>query len=120
MDVMSDKFYETQDYVIRTNYLGHIIVFLMNDGLYTSLPENVQTLVDDCAHEAIVYTKGLADDSIAADKTAIGESGTKIITLDSSVQTEVKEGSAGVYDQIREAVGDELVDSLLNAIDAAK
>ncbi|MFQ9703016.1 MAG: hypothetical protein ACLR0U_14180 [Enterocloster clostridioformis] len=28
--------------------------------------------------------------------------------------------SAGVYDQIREAVGDELVDSLLNAIDAAK
>ena len=120
MNIVSNKFYETQDYVIETNHLGHIIVFLMNDGLYTSLPENVQALVDDCAHEAIVYTRGLADDSIAADKATIEESGTKIITLDSSVQAEMKEKSAGVYDQIREAVGDELVDSLLNAIDAAK
>lgn len=120
MNIVSNKFYEAQDYVIETNHLGHIIVFLMNDSVYTGLPENVQKLVDECAHEAIVYTRGLADDSIAADKKTIEESGTKIITLDESVQAEMKEKAAGVYDQIREAVGDELVDSLLNAIDAAK
>ena len=44
----------------------------------------------------------------------------QIITLDSSVQAEMKEKSAGVYDQIREAWRDELVDSCWNAIDAAK
>lgn len=120
MNIVSNKFYETQDYVIETNHLGHVIVFLMNDSLYSGLPENVQQLVNDCAHEAILYTRGLADESIEDDKKVIEESGTQIITLDASVQEEMKEKARGVYDQIRATVGDELVDTLLNAIDEAK
>lgn len=120
MNIVSNKFYETQDYVIETNHLGHIIVFLMNDSLYTSLPAEVQELVDTCAGEAIAYTRGLADESIAQDKATIEASGTQIITLDQSVQEEMKEKASGVYDEIRGAVGDELVDALLNAIEAAK
>lgn len=120
MNIVSNKFYETQDYVIETNHLGHVIVFLMNDSLYQGLPENVQKLVDDCAREAILYTRGLADESIAQDKKIIEESGTTIITLDPAVQEEMKEKASGVYDQIRDVVGDELTDTLLNAIEAAK
>ena len=120
MNIVANKFYETQNYVIETNHLGHIIVFLMNNDLYAGLPAQVQALVDDCAHEAIVYTRILADDSIAQDKATIEESGTKIITLDTAVTDQVKEQAASVYDQIRADIGDELVDKLLNAVEANK
>lgn len=120
MNIVANKFYETQDYVIETNHLGHIIVFLMNNGLYNSLPDSVKTLVDECAHEAIVYTRGLADESIAQDKATIEESGTKIITLDPAVTDEMKKMAEPVYDQIREAIGDELVDKLLDSVEANK
>ena len=106
--------------MIETNHLGHIIVFLMNNDLYAGLPAQVQALVDDCAHEAIVYTRSLADDSIAQDKATIEESGTKIITLDTAVTDQMKEQAASVYDQIRADIGDELVDKLLNAVEANK
>lgn len=119
MNIVANKFYETQDYVIETNHLGHVIVFLMNDSLYTSLPAQVQELVDACAQEAIVYTRGLADESIAQDKATIEASGTAIISLDPAVQKEMKEKASGVYDQVRQDVGDQLVDTLLDAIDAA-
>lgn len=119
MNIVANKFYETQDYVIETNHLGHVIVFLMNDSLYTGLPAQVQELVDACAQEAIVYTRGLADESIAQDKAAIEASGTAIISLDPAVQKEMKEKASGVYDQVRQDVGDQLVDALLDAIDAA-
>lgn len=120
MNIVANKFYETQDYVIETNHLGHIIVFLMNNDLYAGLPAEVQALVDDCAHEAVIYTRGLADDSIAQDKATIEESGTKIVTLDSAVTDQMKEMAASVYDQIRGDIGDELVDKLLDAVEAAK
>ena len=120
MNIVANKFYETQNYVIETNHLGHIIVFLMNNDLYAGLPAQVQALVDDCAHEAIVYTRSLADDSIAQDKATIEESGTKIITLDTAVTDQMKEQAASVYDQIRADIGDELVDKLLNAVEANK
>ena len=119
MNIVANKFYETQDYVIETNHLGHVIVFLMNDSLYTGLPAHVQELVDACAQEAIVYTRGLADESIAQDKAAIEASGTAIISLDPAGQKEMKEKASGVYDQVRQDVGDQLVDALLDAIDAA-
>lgn len=119
MNIVANKFYETQDYVIETNHLGHVIVFLMNDSLYTGLPAQVQELVDACAQEAIVYTRGLADESIAQDKAAIEASGTAIISLAPAVQKEMKEKASGVYDQVRQDVGDQLVDALLDAIDAA-
>ena len=120
MNIVANKFYETQDYVIETNHLGHVIVFLMNNNLYSSLPENVQALVDECAKEAVVYTQGLADESIAQDKATIEASGTKIITLDDSVIAEMKEMAAPVYEQIRADIGDELVDKLLDAVETNK
>ena len=120
MNIVANKFYECQDYVIETNHLGHVIVFLMNNNLYSSLPAEVQALVDECAKEAVAYTRGLADESIAADKATIEASGTTIIELDPQVTDKMKEMAAPVYDQIRADIGDELVDKLLDSVEANK
>ena len=111
---------EVQDYVVETNHLGHIITFFMNYDLYQSLPDNVRTLVDECAAEATDYGNSQSDESIAADKQTCIDAGCEIITLDEATLAEMREKAAGVYDMVRADLGDELVDQLLAAVDAAK
>lgn len=117
MNIVANKFYETQDYVIETNHLAHVIVFLMNNTLYESLPDHMKRLVDECAHEAVLYTRGLADESIAADQATIVESGTRIIELAPEEREKMKEMAASVYDKVRGDIGDELVDIMLDSIE---
>lgn len=120
MNIVANKFYETQDYVIETNHLAHVIVFLMNNQLYESLPDDMQELVDQCAYEAVLYTRGLADESIASDKKIIVDSGTEIIELPVEEREKMKDMASDVYDKIRADIGNELVDTMLGSIEANK
>ena len=120
MNIVANKFYEAQKYVIETNHVGHIIVFVMNNHLYQSLPANVKSLVDACSKDAIAYGRSLADESIAADKKVITDNNVEIIKLSPADYEQMKKKAAPVYKQIRAKIGDELVDSFLKEIDAAK
>ena len=119
MNIVANKFYEAQKYVIETNHVGHIIVFVMNNTLYKGLPSNVRALVDDCSKEAVSYGRGLADESIASDKKIITDNKVEIIKLSSADLEKMKKMAEPVYKQIRAKVGDELVDAFLKQVDAA-
>ena len=80
----------------------------------------VRTLVDECAAEATDYGNSQSDESIAADKQTCIDAGCEIITLDEATLAEMREKAAGVYDMVRADLGDELVDQLLAAVEAAK
>lgn len=116
MNIVGNNFQEVQDYVVETNHLGHIITFFMNNDLYQSLPENTKQLVDECAAEAVEYAAGIADEEIATDKQICIDAGCEIITLTSEDMATLKEKAQVVYDMVRENLGDEKVDALLNAI----
>ena len=120
MNIVGNNMQEVQDYVVETNHLGHIITFFMNYDLYQSLPDNVRTLVDECAAEATDYGNSQSDESIAADKQTCIDAGCEIITLDEATLAEMREKAAGVYDMVRADLGDELVDQLLAAVEVAK
>lgn len=120
MNITANKFYEVQPYIVETNHLGHIMVFTMNKGLYDSLPDNVKQLVDECAANALSETRAAADAAISDYKKTIEDAGSTIITLDETVLTEMQEKAQPVYDKVRENLGDDLVDTFLSAVDAAK
>lgn len=115
MNICANKFYEVQPYIVETNHLAHMMVFTMNKALYDSLPENVQSLIDTCAADALKVTRDAADDAIAEYKKTIEDAGSQIITLDDSVLSEMQEKAAPVYDKVRADLGDELVDTFLSA-----
>lgn len=120
MNIVGNNMQEVQKYVIETNHIGHIITFFMNNDLYQSLPENVKTLVDECAAEAVAYANAQADESIASYKKTCEDAGCEIITLDDAVMAELKEKATVVYDMVKENLGEELVNELNAAIEAAK
>jgi tripartite ATP-independent transporter DctP family solute receptor len=120
MNIVANKLYEAQKYVIETNHLGHIIIFIMSNKLYEGLPEKVRRMVDESAKDAIDYGRSLADDSIAADKKVITDKGLEIISLSPADLDVMKEKAAPVYENIRKKIGNELVDSFLAEIEKVK
>ena len=116
MNIVGNNFQEVQDYIVETNHLGHIITFFMNNDLYQSLPDNTKALVDECAAEAVEYAAGIADEEIETDKQICVDAGCEIITFSPEDMVTLKEKAQVVYDMVRENLGDEMVDDLLNAI----
>lgn len=120
MNICANKFYEVQPYIVETNHLGHIMVFTMNKALYDGLPDNVKSLIDTCAADALKQTRAAADEAIAGYKKTIEDAGSKIITLDDATLKEMQTTAQPVYDQVRKDLGDELVDTFTKAAEAAK
>lgn len=120
MNIVGNNLQEVQKYIIETNHVGHIITFFMNNGLYESLDDKTRALVDQCAAEATAYGNEKADESIAEYKKTCQDAGCEIIVLDDSVLAELKDKATVVYGMVRKDQGDELVDKLLAAIEAAR
>ena len=118
MNIVGNNFQEVQKYIVETNHLGHIITFFMNGDLYNSLPDNTRALVDESAAEAVAYAAEVANESIAKDKQTCVDAGCEIITLAESDLATLQEKAQVVYDMVRQNLGDEKVDTLLNAISA--
>lgn len=117
---MSSKFYEQQDYIIDTKHIAFIATILMNKEQWDSMPAEYQELMNECFEEASKF--GAENAKIVEDenKQKIIEAGVEIIELDQATYDAMFEKSLSVQDMIREAVGDELVDDYLSAIEAAK
>ena len=117
MNIVSNNVQEVQKYVVETDHVGHVITFFMNNALYTSLPDDVRALVDECAADAIAYGNEIADESIASYKQTCLDAGCEIITLDDDVKAQLKEKAEVVYDMVRKNLGDELVDEAFDAVE---
>jgi tripartite ATP-independent transporter DctP family solute receptor len=118
--IVSAKLYEQQKYIINTNHILHIITLIGNPAKYDSLPADYQAIIDEAAAEATVWARAEADARVS-DRIAIMEDyGCEIVDLDDSVLDEMAAKADGVWGTIRCQVGDELVDSLLDAVKASK
>lgn len=118
MNIVGNNIQEVQKYVVETNHLGHIITFFMNNDLYQSLPDNTKALVDECAAEAVAYAAQVSDESIEADKQTCIDAGCEIITLSDEDYAKLQSEGQVVYDMVRSDLGDEKVDTLLDAVAA--
>ena len=74
--------------------------------------------MDECAAEAVAYAATVANESIAKDKQTCVDAGCEIISLSDADLATLQDKAQVVYDMVREKLGDEKVDGLLNAIKA--
>lgn len=117
---MSSKFYEQQKYIIDTKHIAFIATILMNKEQWESMPAEYQNLMNECFEEASKFGTDNAKVVEEQNKQLILDAGVEIIELDQATYDAMVEKAAPVYDMIREAVGDQLVDEYLDAIEAAQ
>lgn len=118
--IVSSKLYEQQDYVINTNHILHLLSLISSKSVFDSLPAEDQAIIQEAADEAKVWARQTADDRVADRVEIITSSGTEIVDLSDDLKAEMASRAEGVYDTIRASIGDELVDSILNAVEEAK
>lgn len=112
---VSSKFYEQQKYLIMTNHLPHACVALISGSIYNDLPDDLKKAVDEAGEAAASYTRNLSDTQNEAQLKLMQENGTEVIELSADVQKAMKDACASVYDSIREQIGDDTMDLILNA-----
>lgn len=112
--IYSSKFYECQDYIINTNHLVHVLEMIGSKATMDSLPDDIKTIVEEAAVEANEYEREYSDNNIESIKQKITDSGTEITDLSDDIYAQMQTAAEPVYEQIREQVGDSLVDTMLN------
>ncbi len=113
--ILSQRFYEVQSYLSTTSHILLANVNLINKEWYDSLPDDLQTVVDDALASAEEFQWNLQD-SMAAEQRAQIEEHMEIIDLTAEEIALFQEKTVPIQAMVRENIGDEMVDSLLSAI----
>jgi tripartite ATP-independent transporter DctP family solute receptor len=114
---LSSNFQEVQKFLVNTRHILYMNQFLMNKAKFESLDPAYRAAI----REAV--TRATAD--IAPNLTAINDSnrdklvagGMQDLNFDNAFYDDVIKASQPVYDAIRKEIGNEIVDSLINALE---
>ncbi len=105
--IVSNKFYEQQDYVIQTNHLPHLLSLIVSEDFMATLSEEQQAIIHEAAEIACAYAREQAQERVA-DRIAICEAnGTTIIEISDELKDEMRAASADLYEEIRAIVDDD-------------
>ncbi|WP_163272105.1 TRAP transporter substrate-binding protein [Chelativorans alearense] len=113
--ILSQRFYEVQQYLTNTNHILLANVNLINKEWYDSLPGDLQNAIDEVLDEAEAFQWALQDEMTSQQRAQIEEK-LKVIDLSEEQLAAFREKTAPVADMVRENIGDDLVDSLMNAV----
>ena len=105
--IVSNKFYEQQDYVIQTNHLPHLLSLITNDEFLASLTEEQQEIIYQAAETACEYAREQAAERVEERIAVCEENGTEIVEVSDELWEDMKEASADLYEEIREVVDDD-------------
>jgi len=109
------RLYEQQKYVIETNHVPHLLTLIASKRFYDHLPDADRKIIDEASRLASEFAYQQADARLDGRLKIITDSGTEIIGVPPDLRQQIFEASQPVYTMVRNAVGDELVDSMLSA-----
>ncbi len=118
--VYANKVYEQQKYMIFTNHLPSSRILLMNEAIYQSLSDADKKIVDEVGKAAVLYAREQCDARANDRKELMAQAGIEYIDLEASVLEELMGKCDSIYNDVRKSCGDEVVDMLINAVNAAK
>lgn len=105
--IVSNKFYEQQDYIVQTNHLPHLLSLITNREFLEKMTDEQQNIIREAADIAKDYSREQAL-LRANDRIAICEKGgAKVISLSEDLRAQMKQASSKLYEQIRKDLGDD-------------
>lgn len=105
--IVSNRFYEVQDYVVETNHLPHLLALITSNDFYNDLPEDQKAIVDEAARIAKDFAR---EQAVARADSRIEEivaGGSSIVSVSDDLRTQMRQNSVDLYQQIRKVVDDD-------------
>jgi len=111
---------EVQDYLIMTHHILYCNQFLINSEKFDSLDPLYQAALQQAVDEAAVEIEAKLTTIDKDNKQKLLDGGMELVEFEASFIDQVLEKAKGVYDSIGKAIGQDYVDSLLDALENAK
>lgn len=118
VNILSSKFFEVQGYLTETSHILLANINLLDAAWYAKLPADLQKVVDDVISEAVDMQWDKQNAALETQRAELAKSMT-IITLEPKALADFQARTAPMVDEIRSAIGNDLVDGLQAAIDKA-
>jgi tripartite ATP-independent transporter DctP family solute receptor len=109
--IVANKIYETQKYITETNHVLHNLTMIMSKVRFDSFPAELQTIVKSAIEESLRYGRTVADVRIESRKKIVTDYGCQIFTMSPQLRQDILQRIDKVEKDIRNAVGDDLVDA---------
>lgn len=119
--IASQRFYEVQDYAIRSEHVYSPSPLLMSRAFFSSLPDDLQDVVREVAVETRDYCRSESLIDEEASIKLIEEDQTEMVDLPEEGRLAFREvmlGAAEPY--VRSILGDDPVDQLMSALEEAR
>lgn len=107
---------EVQKYVVMTNHSLYTNLMLMSKSYFESLPVEYQQLIEQVIKETETEMISVYSEANDSARKTLEDAGMVINEFDDAQYAKMVEIAQPVYNSVRENVGDEMVDALLNAI----
>ena len=117
---LAAKFAEVQKYIINTHHIIYPNMFLVNEELYESMPDDYKVIFDEAAVEAKEYAEGLMEDSSTTNLKGLVDAGLESIDFSEEEIAKLKEKSDVVRDMLKSDLGDNVVNAFTNALKDSK
>ncbi len=114
--ILSQRFYEVQKYLINTNHILLANVNAVSLVWYDSLPEDLQQAVDESFAVATKFEWDVQAELLDSQRAEL-ETHMTVIDLKPEELAQFQDKTSGVVDMVRERAGDDIVDTLLNALE---
>ncbi len=108
--VYTSKFYEVQDYYSLTGHVYAATVVLVNDGFFSSLPEDLQTVILEGAARYRDAQRKLSSEQDEMMLGKLREAGMEINELTPEEKSAFIKATLPVYDQFRDELGADLIE----------
>lgn len=115
-----EGFYEVQDYVSNTNHVYSPFVFMMSKTFFDSLPADYQEIVTDASVEAGKYQREINREANDEYLQSLIDEGMTYTEISDEDRAAMQEAIQPVIDEYSETIGQDLVDEVYEAIEAAK
>lgn len=117
LNIIQDKTYEVQKYLVLDGHMAGIMAYLINGSLYDSLPADVRDAVNAAADIAMKEAQKVVAVKNAEGVQVLRDHGMSVYE---PTEAELAEWHAVVFEPtqkyIRSIIGDESVDALVNAV----
>jgi len=120
-NILAASLYQYQKYVSLDAHVYSVHLYLMSGAFWDGLSADEQAQVQTCANIAEVIHRGMTTAQDMAAEQILSDVGMEVTVLSPDEIAAFREiAQPAVESYLREAVGDEWVDSLLEAVEAAQ
>jgi tripartite ATP-independent transporter DctP family solute receptor len=114
--IFSSKLYEVQPYLTIWNYSYDPLILIMNRSRWKTFSSQDQTLLLDCAREAMSYQTKIVEEEDRTLPQRLREKQMKVTILSKDEIEPFRERVQPVYSEYKKIIGEKLVDQCLKEI----